>query len=791
MKKIFTIITTVFFTLASYGQSGQVQGRVYDMYSNEPLPFVNVIVTGTTIGTATDFDGNFLLTGLEAGYITLTASFLGYETAITRDVLISNSKIASVDIAMEESTEKIEEVVVAANPFRKTIESPLSLKNIGLSEIESNPGSNRDISRVIQSFPGVGSTANFRNDIIIRGGGPSESRFYLDGVEIPNLNHFTTQGASGGPVGIINADFIGGVKFYSGAFPADKGNALSGVFEFTQIDGNSDKMKFRGSVGASELSLTADGPIGENTTYILSTRRSYLQFLFDALGLPFLPTFTDYQLKLKSKINKKNEFTLVSIGALDNFALNTGIENPDESQEYILTSIPVNEQWSYAIGGVWKHFGDKSFQTLVLSRNMLNNVAYKHPENDESLPRILDYKSQEIENNLRYTISRRIADYKINYGAGGEYAKYYNSTKQQIYTFGELIDINYESDLMLFKYNAFAQVSKKYFNDKLSASFGLRVDGNSFSSSMSNPFLQSSPRASLSYSLTPMVSINFNTGRYYQLPAYTTLGYRDSLDVLKNKENELKYIAVDHVIGGLEINPSKQLIFTLEGFYKNYNDYPFSLRDSIPLATKGADFGVLGDEEVKSIGKGRAVGAEFMTRVQTSQTNVILSYTYVRSLFEDKNKDLIPTTWDSKHLVTITASQKFGKNWSAGLKWRFVGGLPYTPYDLDVSSIKSVWDAYGSPRLDVENLNSKRFANFHQLDLRIDKKFYFDKWSFGIYFDAQNAYNFQAEGQPIILREKTDDGSFALTDGGNRYNLRAIENTSGTVLPTLGLMVEF
>ena len=387
-----------------YAQQAAVRGRVYDAVSNEPLPFVNLVVAGTPTGTVTDLDGNFLITGLKPGFVRLQASFVGYQQAISPEIEVSSARTSTVEIPMQKSDLQIEEVRVTASPYRKTDESPVSLRTIGIGEIENSPGANRDVSRVIQSFPGVQSTPAFRNDIIIRGGGPSESRFYLDGVEVPNINHFATQGASGGPLGILNADFLREVNYYSGAFPANRGNALSGVLEFFQVDGNQEKLKFRGSVGASELSATFDGPISDKTTFIVSTRRSYLEFLFGLLELPFLPTYNDMQFKLRTRFDKKNELTFVGLGAIDLFDLNLGIKDPDEGQKDILSRIPVNEQWTYTVGAVYKHFRDNSFQTVVISRNHLNNRAYKYLDNNDSSEefKTFDYVSEEIENKFRY-----------------------------------------------------------------------------------------------------------------------------------------------------------------------------------------------------------------------------------------------------------------------------------------------------------------------------------------------------------------------------------------------------
>ena len=251
-------------------------------------------------------------------------------------------------------------------------------------------------------YAGVGSASTFRNDIFVRGGGPSENRFYLDGIEIPTINHFTTQGASGGPTGILNTDFIREVDFYSSAFPASKGNALSSVFEFKQIDVKDDKPSYKASLGASEMSFTTLAPIGEKTGLIASVRHSYLQFLFDALGLPFLPTFTDFQFKTKTRLNTKNEVSFLGVGALDRFKLNPE-PDPSEENAFILGYLPVNNQWNYTLGSSWKHFFGNSYMTFVLSRNHLKNTAYKYQDNIEIPENLLsDYSSDEIENKFSY-----------------------------------------------------------------------------------------------------------------------------------------------------------------------------------------------------------------------------------------------------------------------------------------------------------------------------------------------------------------------------------------------------
>ncbi len=789
-KLVFLVLLAV--NLAN-AQQASIKGRVFNQQNNEPLPFVNVVVSGTNIGATTDVDGNFQIMGIQPGFIRVEASFVGFKKAISSEVEVSISKTPFIEIPMEKSLKEIEEIIVQASPFRKTEESPLSLKTIGISEIENSPGANRDISKVIQSFPGVLSSPSFRSDIIIRGGGPSESKFYLDGVEVPFINHFATQGASGGPVGIINADLLREVNYYSGAFPANRGNALSGVFEFSQVDGNKERLKFKTSLGASEVTATLDGPLSEKTTFTVSARRSYLQFLFSLIELPFLPTFNDMQFKVRSRIDKKNELTFVGLGAIDLFDLNLDIDSPDDQQKYILSQIPVNEQWSYTLGAVYKHFRDNSYQTVVVSRSHLNNSSYKYFDNDDSSEenKILDYDSEEIETKFRFENSTRLDGFKLNAGFNIDLATYKNTTMQKRYFGDGVLNVNYSTDLGLVKWGAFIQTSKNIFNERLILSAGARVDANNYSSSMNNLFKQFSPRVSASYLLTDKWSLNANLGKYYQLPSYTTLGYRENGE-LANKNNGLKYISVRHVVGGVEFRPSQMMQFSVEGFSKKYGNYPFSVKDKISLANKGADFGVVGDEEVLSVSEGRAFGAEFIARMSTAKGfNLNMSYTWVRSEFEDAFGKLIPSSWDSKHLLVLTTTKTMKKGWLVGARWRFAGGLPYTPYDMGRSSLVEAWNLTGSPYFDFTQLNQERFGAFHQLDVRIDKAYYLKKLTAKFYIDIQNFYNFQSQDQDIIVREEGSNGDFLTTNNGQEYVLRRVANTSGTVLPTIGIILEF
>jgi len=804
MKKRILISSVIFSMITSLamGQNGIIEGRVYNAKNNEPIEFATIAIFGTNIGSISDLDGNFLFTGLEPGFVELRVSSVGFENYISEAIQVTNSRKVYLDIPLEEANYQLDEIVIKASPFRRDKESPISLQRINIEEIEKAPGGNRDISKVIQSYPGVASTPVQRNDVIVRGGGPNENSFYLDGIEIPNINHFATQGASGGPVGIINADFIREVNLYSGAFPSNRGDAVSSVIDMYQVDGNPDKLNFKGAVGASDLALTLDGPLGDKTTYLASFRRSYLQFLFAALELPFLPKYNDYQLKVKTKLNEKNELTLVSLGSYDINSLNLAA-NETEQQRYILGNLPENDQWSYAIGLVYKHFRENGYDTWVLSRNYLDNKSIKYLDNNYDSDTILqDYASDEIENKFRYENTTRFDNgLKLTIGANYEYAKYMTSNYFQTFFNDNAVTFDYNAELFLHKWGAFAQASKEMMNKRLVLSLGVRTDANNYNDHMQNLLNQLSPRFSASYLLTGNLYLNFNAGRYYQLPSYTTLGYVDEDGTAVNKQNNLTYIQTDHFVAGIELLPDDKSKFSIEGFYKNYNNYPFSLRDSISLASKGADFGLYGLEPVTSTGKGRAYGTEVLYRNKDLLGfNLILSYTLVRSetvplktaLVE---REWIPTAWDNRHLLNLTGFRKFKNNWQLGFKWRFVGGTPYTPIDLVSSSYVLNWDYTGREILDYNLYNSLRFKPFHQLDVRVDKEWFLKNLTLNLYFDIQNLYNYKTEGSEFLVQNYVNGQPVILNPTDpvylQRYDMKTLTSEVGTLLPSLGIIIKF
>ena len=769
-------------------QAQVIRGSVVDDATNEGLVQAVVSIQGSPIQVITDFDGHFEIKGIVPGLYNISVSTIGYNSKTQFEVQVTQAKPAVINFRLREALQILDEVEISAQQqFKQEAQSPVSVQSIGINEIQRNPGGNIDISKVIQSLPGVASGVAFRNDLIIRGGGPNENRFYLDGIEIPAINHFATQGASGGPVGMINVNFIRDVDFYTSAFPAQRGNSLSSIMEINLKDGRTDKTGGIFQIGASEVGLTLDGPINKKTTYLASVRRSYLQFLFKAIGLPFLPTYNDYQFKVKHNFNRNNKLTILSLGAYDVSVLNTD-QNETPEQRYILNYLPEYNQWNYSIGAKYTHLGPKGITNLVLSRFMLNNESYKYENNNRDLDQLLNYSSQEVENKFRLEHQVKKTRWESMVGFGLEQAKYNTQTLDKRLPGGFILD--YTTDAVYYKANAFANWVGRFAEDRLKVSLGLRTDIINFNENTQNPLNQLSPRLALSYNLNENWTLDGNYGQYYQLPPYTALGYTG----IDGNNAELSFIRAEHfVVGSSQYWPWNAKT-SIEGFYKRYSNYPFLLRDSISLATVGGDFGVIGNQLATSTSDGRAYCLELTYQQKLYKGFFgIAAITLVRSEFQDILENYVPSSWDNGMIATFTFGKRFGKNYEIGMQYQHLGGAPYTPFDLDKTATIYNWDVLGRGIPNYQLLNTQRLGEFDRLNIRIDKKWYLKKVNIDLYLDLQNALAYKVAGPDFIDVVRDENGIPEINpDKPWQYQTTTLPNINcGTVLPSVGFLFEF
>lgn len=777
-------------------QTGRININVYDEFTKKPV--AATVSVGNSSETYTGI-GNVQIDNLAAGTYSFTVSAPGYTSGSLSDISVVPNQNLTFSVGLNQVREKnIQEVVLSKKLYKTTAESPVSLRNITSEEVQKNAGSNRDVSKALLSLPGVGTTATFRNDLFIRGGSSAENRFYIDGIEVPVINHFQTQGASGGPKGIITIDFVKDIDFYSGAFPAKRNGTLSSLMEFSLKQARKDKIGYKGVIGFDDLQLMADGPLSKDQSWsgLFSIRRSNLQFLFKLMGVPFLPSYTDATFKIQKKYRSGDELYFLVLGAKDNFKFN---DKPNETL-YNLTLIerlPVAPQWNYTFGAGYRHLTDNGNWLFTWSRNMLDNRAkkyYRNVETPENL--LLDYHSREMENKLRVDRSFHVGNVQMGAGANLSFSDYTNTTFAKNVVQSGLILDRYQSELSVMQYGAYVHGNTKLANGKVELSTGLRIDAGNYSSHTSNPLKQLSPRISLKYRFAEHLALNANTGVYYMLPSYTALGFRMD-DALVNK-NTLRYIRNMQAVAGLEYNGQDNLRITAEGYYKKYDRYPFSLRNQISLANLGGDFGVVGTEPLDSRGKGEAYGLEFLAQKRTvNDFYGIASYTFGYSRFSDAAGQMVPSSWDSRHILSVTAGKYFAKNWNVGARFRLQSGFPQTPYNMQLTPLVSVWNVANGPVYDYRLLNTERGNLVHQLDIRGEKKWIFNKWQLTFYMDMVNAYGSKnPSALPVLALERDTNGNPIIMNptapqNQQMYQLDVAETDRTRPLPYFGLIVEF
>lgn len=789
MRTILVGFILLFAISAFAQQKHSLKGIVIDKGDRTPISYANVVIKGTTSGTQTDEQGRFAINNLLPGAYTLEVSFVGYKTEETPEYLLT-VKDLQITVELDEDINQLADVNVYSLPFRRSIESPVGLHVINTQEIEKSPGANRDISRIVQSYPGVAfSPVGYRNDLIVRGGGPSENSFFLDGIEIPNINHFSTQGASGGPVSIINADLIKEVNFYTAAFPSYSSDALSSVVSFKLADGTPEKYSFKGTLGASEASVSSDGPLGKKTTYAVSVRRSYLQFLFDLIGLPFLPTYNDALFKVKTQLSSTNELTFIGVGAIDDMKLNN--KATTEDAEYILGYLPTIKQETFTLGTVYKHYNKRHRQTLALSHSYLNNRNTKYQDNLDNDPEMLrlKYRSSEQKSELRFENLTLLGNWKINAGVNADYVQYSNNSFQVLFSDDSKTSLQYNTELNFLKWGVFSNVDYISKNERFKSSLGIRLDGASYSHHTKQMLNQLSPRLSLSYRLIANLNINANIGRYFQLPPLTAMGFKDKDGALVN--NGLDYMRVDQVSVGFNYQSVKNFEISLEGFYKYYYNMPLSVQDNIPLMSKGDDYGTIGNELLVSDAKGKSYGIELLGRwVVARKVNVLSSFTLFKSLFAKKGGKYISSAWDNGYIFNLTGTYYLSRNWSIGAKVKSIGGAPFTPYDQNKSSLVLAWNASGKPYFDYSQYNTLRNPSYTQLDLRVDKTFYLKKYMLGLYLDMQNVTRSSFKNQDVIVSTGNIINPQDPVDQ-QHYEMKSLKRSSASIIPTIGVTVEF
>jgi hypothetical protein len=724
MKKIIFILFFIIIPIGSflYAQNnGIIEGKIVDKKSGQPIPGAVVKVMGTEIGAIANSKGEYRIKNLPTGIYTLQFSTIGFEILTEANISVTNARPTIINEEMIETVIQGKEIQVTSSYFNKNVENSPSTQSLNSQDIRRAPGVQEDVIRATQLLPGVGISSAGRNDLVVRGGAPFENLFIVDNIEVPNINHFGSQGSTGGPLSLINIDFIKNVEFSSGAFAANYGDKTSSVTKITLRNGNDAMFGGQANLSATGFGLNFEGPISSKGSYWFSARRSYLDFIFKLAGLAFIPQYWDFAEKVNYQIDENNTLDFLTIGALDNVQL----DNSSSSDLYSNSRVAIPNLKQYFSGLTWKHFYKEGYSNLTLGETF---SLFNTFQNDSLGVRVFNNDSKEAETSLKYDYFWQLS--KTSNLSFGSQLKYATSLKYNITIPGNLrtnfagqfeplnIDTSYHA-LKSGTYITFSQDIERF-----SYTIGGRFDYYNFI----NKKLYFSPRASINYQISELTNLGLSAGTFYESPSYIWM-------IGDPQNSNLNAFQANQVVFSYIYNPRNDTKIQLEFYQKWYKDYPARIfRPYAVLSPSGFDdltsdipFGL---EPLSSSGIGYSHGIELFIQKKYSEIPIygLMSLTISDTKFKSLLGGYIEGAYNTPIIFNLSAGYRISNLWEVSGKFRYASGLPTTPY-------------LQTGQIDLTKYNQgERLPAFHSLDLRVDKRWVLSNLSLITYIDVQNVY---------------------------------------------------
>lgn len=759
MGKRITLLFMVLTGLtAAFGQTGSIRGTVLDGESRRPVPGASVLIKDTPLGAAADTAGNYFIQSVPVGSYRVEFVCVGYEKRTMTDVIVKSNRTAFVNADMSVKAVQGQAVNVSAGYFKTSAAEPVSVHSLNYEEIRRAPGAREDVSRMLQNLPGVNPTSDDRNDLVIRGGSPTEVLFMMDRIEIPNPNHFGTQGATGGPISMINTEFVENMTFMSGGFTSEYGGRVSGAMDIRLREGNRFAYNGKADLSFGGAGGYLEGPLGNGKgSFLVGLHRSFLDALTNVMNYGGTPIYSNTQGKIVYDLNSRNRVSFQWLGGDDRIKIGYEVEKNDfpvgrpDTADYQKVDFRSRQLTS---GVNWRSFWADNFYTqATLSHSYnrfftdVNGVGIAAENTDGKLiNRSKVYETGVYDNTSTENISiaRLDADWQIN-GKGslsfGGTVKLNRFDHDITYVplhpdrpdaFGQKplplgIAIRQETTP---KSGAYANLKTRPFN-RMTINLGGRVDH--FSLLGETSF---SPRVNASYDASERIEFHGGVGRYFQDPEFIFITSDPS------NRGSLRDIQCDHFIGGMNILLAPSTRLTLEVFRKNYDRYPVSADsgyEMISTANTGSEYGSNGfSGKLASLGQGKATGVELLLQKKMSDKVYGLA-SYSHSVVRHKALDNVyrDGAYDNRNVFNLVFGWRKSRSWEFSAKWRYAGGTPYTPYDREASILAN------EGRLDLSRVNESRYPDYHRLDLRVDHREYYKKGSLVEYFSIENVYGRQ------------------------------------------------
>ncbi|MCA0374026.1 MAG: TonB-dependent receptor [Gemmatimonadetes bacterium] len=756
---------------AQTAPTGVITGRVVAAVTEAPLagaivtladPAAAAAGTGATT-TRTDSSGRFTLRDVPVGIARLTVRLVGYTAAIRGDIAISPFKPAEVTITLEPARVQLEQVTVRPDAFPAVpaASTPVSTQRYDAEEVRRQPGAQEDVLRAISIAPGVGVTSPARNDLVVRGGAPAENLFVIDNIEVPNINHFGSQGSTGGPISLINVRFVENAAISAGGYGVRLGDRTSSATTITLREGNRERVAGEVNVAATQVGAVIEGPISRNATFLANVRQSYLDLLFKAIGLSFIPSYTDATAKLAWRPTARDALSFLVIGARGTVTF----DNDTDSARVNNAQVLAPTQTQYFSGLTWKRLVTRGVLTTTLART---ETRYRSAQRDSLLMPVFESRSREGESTLRTDATWALTPaLELEAGTVWKYADAlrFDATLAGIArrdNLGAPRPLRVDTTFRALRNGTYAQLAWRV-HPALRVTGGLRHDWYDFLGGAT----RFTPRGSVALQLDARTTLSVAGGRYWQPPSYIWL-----IGAPQNAAT-LRPFRADHLVAGVSRVIAPELKVQLEVYAKRYGDYPVRpWRPQAVFSPSGFDdvttdipFGL---EPLASTGTGDARGVELFAQKKLGATpwygQLAVSWNRTRTTALDgiARRGAFDTPW----LGNLVLGWRPNARWELATRIRAGSGAPYTPF---------VEAGASAGTLDFTRANGERLAPFFAADVRIDRRWLLRGRQLIGFIDLQNATNRENEAPPS-------------------WDLRALRvrrETSIGLLPSIGLNLEF
>jgi len=703
---------------------GKIIGKVINKGSQRNLIGANILIEENLLGAASDVEGRFEISNLPVGNYTIKISYVGFQTIFIPDVLVRSDRITFMTVELTETPVQGHQVVVEDNYFQSNEIHQTSHTHFSSEEIRRAATLGGDISRIINGLPSL-SNDNETNNIIARGGSSIENGFYIDNIEIPNINHLPFPGTTGGLFSILNLDFVSDINVSTGGFSAKYGDKLSSILDIKYREGNREEVDMQVDVNLAGVSGQVEGPLTKgNGSYMFFARHSFTDLVLKLSKDETDPiTFNELQGKIVYDISPNHQISLLSIFSDDKWTVSKKVSISDYSNWY------GNFNFTQNLFGInWKYLWGKKGYSITTASHFYkkNDIPLFTSIDDQPFMRINSIDNEYRLRNINYFSFSPFA--KFEFGVEGKI----HSANFNNYFAGGINPLGVSfPDLIVDRKITTSKIGG-FFNYEWIPSTGLkfvpgiRIDYFSF-----NKKLNISPRFSFSYQINEKSAFNGSAGLFFQnLPMY----FLSNNEKFENLEDPFSY----HMIFGYNYLLFENTKLNIEFYIKEYQQLPVDpdMSSLFLLDEPINNLLYLSHNNLVMEGVANSLGIEAMIQKKISDKfHCIISGTYFRAKYRDLEGRWRNRTVDSKVLAAVEGGYKPNEDWELSLRWNYAGGKPFTKFNLAESTVRK------KGILDKDNLMSERYPAYQNMSIRIDRRFYFENSNLILYISVWNLFN--------------------------------------------------